>query len=169
MGLRPIEIWVPDTRAPGFAEEARRQSLAVSRGPEAEALTAWVERNSDPWDDLGEPPALVSDRYASPEFSEVWQRVTALQAGQPVPVWSYDAGFSGARFELARIDQSCVVIAPPGVARLHRERRVHRADFQNVYRLWHDYQTGRLPRGEVGKISQNTTYIFAILRLVGAG
>ncbi|MGA8585080.1 MAG: antitoxin MazE family protein [Roseiarcus sp.] len=25
-GLRPIEIWIPDTRRPGFAEEARRQS-----------------------------------------------------------------------------------------------------------------------------------------------
>lgn len=25
-GLRPIQIWVPDTRAPGFTEECRRQS-----------------------------------------------------------------------------------------------------------------------------------------------
>ena len=25
-GLRPIQIWAPDTRLPGFAEEARRQS-----------------------------------------------------------------------------------------------------------------------------------------------
>ena len=25
-GLRPIQIWAPDTRRPGFAEEARRQS-----------------------------------------------------------------------------------------------------------------------------------------------
>lgn len=25
-GLRPIQIWVPDTRAPGFEEECRRQS-----------------------------------------------------------------------------------------------------------------------------------------------
>jgi hypothetical protein len=24
-GLRPIQIWVPDTRKPGFAEECRRQ------------------------------------------------------------------------------------------------------------------------------------------------
>ena len=24
-GLRPVQIWVPDTRAPGFAEEYRRQ------------------------------------------------------------------------------------------------------------------------------------------------
>jgi hypothetical protein len=29
-GLRPIQIWVPDTRKPGFAEECRRQSLIVS-------------------------------------------------------------------------------------------------------------------------------------------
>ena len=29
-GLRPVQIWVPDTRAPGFAEEARRQSLIAS-------------------------------------------------------------------------------------------------------------------------------------------
>lgn len=30
-GLRPIQIWVPDTRRPGFAEECRRQSLLVAQ------------------------------------------------------------------------------------------------------------------------------------------
>ena len=30
-GLRPIQIWVPDTRRPGFAEECRRQARAVAR------------------------------------------------------------------------------------------------------------------------------------------
>ena len=29
-GLRPVQIWLPDTRRPGFAEECRRQSLAVA-------------------------------------------------------------------------------------------------------------------------------------------
>ncbi len=29
-GLRPIQIWVPDTRRPGFAEECRRQSQVVA-------------------------------------------------------------------------------------------------------------------------------------------
>ena len=29
-GLRPVQIWVPDVRAPGFAEEAHRQSRAVA-------------------------------------------------------------------------------------------------------------------------------------------
>lgn len=29
-GLRPIQIWVPDVRRPGFAEEVRRQCLAIA-------------------------------------------------------------------------------------------------------------------------------------------
>jgi hypothetical protein len=28
-GLRPVQIWVPDTRMPGFAEECRRQSRLI--------------------------------------------------------------------------------------------------------------------------------------------
>jgi hypothetical protein len=32
-GLRPIQIWVPDTRRPGFAEECQRQSRVVSNDP----------------------------------------------------------------------------------------------------------------------------------------
>jgi hypothetical protein len=29
-GLRPVQIWVPDMRRPGFAEECRRQALIVA-------------------------------------------------------------------------------------------------------------------------------------------
>lgn len=29
-GLRPVQIWVPDTRRAGFADECRRQSRAVA-------------------------------------------------------------------------------------------------------------------------------------------
>jgi hypothetical protein len=28
-GLRPVQIWVPDSRVPGFAEECRRQSRLI--------------------------------------------------------------------------------------------------------------------------------------------
>ena len=34
-GLRPIQIWVPDVRAPGFKAQAHRQSLAVATSPQA--------------------------------------------------------------------------------------------------------------------------------------
>ena len=29
-GLRPVQIWVPDTRRPDFADECRRQALLVA-------------------------------------------------------------------------------------------------------------------------------------------
>ena len=30
-GLRPVQIWVPDVRSPGFQREAHRQSAAVAQ------------------------------------------------------------------------------------------------------------------------------------------
>ena len=46
-GLRPVQIWVPDTRRRGFADECRRQSL-VLRGDAQEADTlSWLEAAAD--------------------------------------------------------------------------------------------------------------------------
>jgi Protein of unknown function (DUF3018) len=42
-GLRPIQIWVPDVRAPAFRSEARRQSLAVAASPHASADQAFID------------------------------------------------------------------------------------------------------------------------------
>ena len=36
-GLRPVQIWVPDTRQPGFAQECRRQSQIASQVDVADA------------------------------------------------------------------------------------------------------------------------------------
>jgi hypothetical protein len=46
-GLRPIQIWVPDTRRPGFAEEARRQCLVVRKSPREKETLDWIEENMD--------------------------------------------------------------------------------------------------------------------------
>ncbi len=35
-GLRPVQIWVPDTRRPGFAEECHRQCLLVAQADRAD-------------------------------------------------------------------------------------------------------------------------------------
>jgi hypothetical protein len=50
-GLRLIEIWVPDTRAPGFAEEARRQSLLVAAENGFDDMMDFIERNGSQPDD----------------------------------------------------------------------------------------------------------------------
>ena len=43
-GLRPMQMWVYDTRRPGFAEECRRQSLLVAEADAADPdLDAFLE------------------------------------------------------------------------------------------------------------------------------
>lgn len=42
-GLRPLQIWVPDTRAPGFAAEAHRQSALVAASDSAADDQAFVD------------------------------------------------------------------------------------------------------------------------------
>ena len=37
VGLRPVQLWVPDTRRPDFAQECRRQSLLASQADAADA------------------------------------------------------------------------------------------------------------------------------------
>jgi hypothetical protein len=47
-GLRPIQIWVPDVRAPAFAAEAHRQSLAVGNSPQAKEDQDFIDAVSEP-------------------------------------------------------------------------------------------------------------------------
>ena len=42
-GMRLLQIWVPDTRSPEFAKEARRQSRAVARSKHAKEDQAFVD------------------------------------------------------------------------------------------------------------------------------
>jgi hypothetical protein len=46
-GLRPIQIWVPDVRAPGFAKEARRQSKLAATSKHAADDQAFVDAISE--------------------------------------------------------------------------------------------------------------------------
>jgi len=47
-GLRPIQIWVPDARRPGFAVECRRQTLAAVEADRADpALGAFLDAALD--------------------------------------------------------------------------------------------------------------------------
>jgi hypothetical protein len=48
LGLRPVQIWVPDVRTRAFSLAAHRQSLAVAKSPHAardqefvDAISAW--------------------------------------------------------------------------------------------------------------------------------
>jgi hypothetical protein len=47
-GLRPIQIWVPDTSSPGFAAKCRRQALAIAAGdPAGDEIMRFIESVQD--------------------------------------------------------------------------------------------------------------------------
>ena len=46
-GLRPVQIWVPDTRRAGFAEECRRQSLLLLGDAHERKTAEWLENMAD--------------------------------------------------------------------------------------------------------------------------
>ncbi|WP_353218274.1 antitoxin MazE family protein [Sandarakinorhabdus sp.] len=50
-GLRPIQIWVPDVRAPGFRAAAHQQSQAVAASAHAHDDQAFIDAVSDGADD----------------------------------------------------------------------------------------------------------------------
>jgi hypothetical protein len=57
-GLRPLQIWVPDVRAPGFAAQARRQGALVSASYAADDdVNWWLDQAEAALDDFyrGEP------------------------------------------------------------------------------------------------------------------
>jgi hypothetical protein len=42
-GLRPVQIWVADTRQKGFAEECRRQSLSIQGAALEKEVAGWLD------------------------------------------------------------------------------------------------------------------------------
>ena len=54
-GLRPIQIWVPDVRAPEFVAEAHRQSAAIAVSENESADQAFVDAVSIDGDAEADP------------------------------------------------------------------------------------------------------------------
>lgn len=46
-GLRPVQIWVPDTRRPGFAMECRRQSESLKTDAHEKEVLDFLEKTAD--------------------------------------------------------------------------------------------------------------------------
>lgn len=46
-GMRPVQIWVPDTRQEGFALECRRQSRLVANDLHETDTQQWLETVAD--------------------------------------------------------------------------------------------------------------------------
>lgn len=55
-GLRPVQIWLPDTRLPGFAEESARQARLTASADQGDAeLADFLDAALADLDDAAEP------------------------------------------------------------------------------------------------------------------
>lgn len=50
-GLRPVQIWVPDTRAAGFAGECRRQARLAARSAQEKPALNFISEIAA-WDNV---------------------------------------------------------------------------------------------------------------------
>jgi hypothetical protein len=50
-GLRPVQIWVPDTRAEGFAAECRRQARLAARSAQEKRVLDFISEIAA-WDNV---------------------------------------------------------------------------------------------------------------------
>jgi hypothetical protein len=46
-GLRPVQIWVPDTRRAGFVQECQRQSLLLHEDAQERETAEWLATAAD--------------------------------------------------------------------------------------------------------------------------
>jgi len=46
-GLRPLQLWVPDTRRPSFSEECRAPSAKLNDDLQEKEVLNWIETVSD--------------------------------------------------------------------------------------------------------------------------
>jgi hypothetical protein len=46
-GLRPIQIWIPDTRKRGFKAECKRQSQGLRNDKQENEILDWIDSVSD--------------------------------------------------------------------------------------------------------------------------
>ncbi len=46
-GMRPVQIWVPDTRLPAFSEECKRQSALVKNDLQEQDVLRFLDKTAD--------------------------------------------------------------------------------------------------------------------------
>jgi len=101
----------------------------------------------------------------SPAFEAVWSLLTQrLKQNTSIQNWSAYKDFTGGEFKVEDVSTTALRVSGSG---MKMPRNISNGDFCKVYQVWEDYRTGNLSRGELTKLSQNTTYIFSIFHHIG--
>lgn len=105
-----------------------------------------------------------SDSAADAEFEAVWLRIKQ-RLNPPITIqnWGIDQQFTGGSFQLEVVADTWLRVNGTSMSK-HRD--ISKGDFAKVYRVWQDYCSGNYSRADLGKLSQNTTYILSIFKRI---
>ena len=108
------------------------------------------------------PPSTPSRPISLAAFETFWAELrSTLQPNAEIRGWGAARGYTAMRFRVTDVERAAVTVAS---STMSAPRRVSKGEFAKLYRLWDDYCAGRVSRAAVTAISQNSSYIFAILR-----
>lgn len=97
-------------------------------------------------------------------FDEVWARLLREMAEDAeVLNWGQARGFTGGRFRIEMIEPTAITVHG---GRMQVARRISKGDFERVYDVWQSYVEGHYSRERLTALSQNTTYILSMLRML---
>jgi hypothetical protein len=95
-------------------------------------------------------------------FEAVWADLkNHLRAGTEVRGWSRDKGHTLLRFRIDDIAPGSITVSS---STMTMPRCIGKSDFARVHGAWEKYRAGKVSRADMTELSQNTSYIFAILR-----
>jgi hypothetical protein len=46
-GLKPLQIWIPDTRSESFRQKCERESLSLTSDPQEAEILDWISKVAD--------------------------------------------------------------------------------------------------------------------------
>ena len=95
------------------------------------------------------------------DFDAIWSRIQRmLTPGIEIRNWSIAKSYTGGSFRIIATTAETVTVFG---GRMRAERTIRKAEFGKLAAVWDRYRAGRLPRSDLGSLSQNTTYVLSLL------
>lgn len=95
-------------------------------------------------------------------FDEFWDSLPGkLTRGTQLQGWSKEQGYTELRFTIVEVSSQSIRVFSAG---MKMPRNISKADAKNVWSRWPDYRDGKIGRAEMTQLSQNTSYLLALIK-----
>jgi hypothetical protein len=93
---------------------------------------------------------------------QLWLTASRLRSETEIRTWSRDKGYSDTTtFKISDTTPRSIIIYSPTIS---GQRSISKKEFLRIATHWYAYRDGEVGRDVLGKLSQNTSYIFGILK-----